>query len=56
MPNPSPFLAPSRPSNHSREESGRSLAELIDGAAVAILGVVLRWIEQAECSERERVR
>ncbi len=56
MPNPSPFLSPSRPSNDSREESGRSLAELIDGAAVAVVGLVLRWIEQAEGSERERVR
>jgi len=66
MTNPSPFLAPFRPESPqlqsdrraeaSRPDGRSSLAQLIDGAAVAVVGLVLRWIETADDVEHGRAR
>lgn len=61
MTNPSPFLAPARPSNSTAvEDSGgsgvRSLTGLVDSAATAIVTLVLRWIDDRDHAEHGRAR
>lgn len=61
MTKPSPFLAPTRPHDagrrgDDRSEAGTSLAALVDAAAVAVVGLVLRWIDCAEDGDGQRAR